>query len=84
MSAHNVASLLALEARCPQCGQSLATIGEDMRRSVELRMQDFKYREIAAVLGISIETVKAHLHQAQKRLKLTLRDPGGGGPEGTQ
>jgi RNA polymerase sigma-70 factor (ECF subfamily) len=40
-----------------------------MRRCVYLRLyQDLKYREIAAVLRISIETVKAHLHQAQKRL----------------
>ena len=31
--------------------------------------------EIADLLGISIETVKAHLHQAQKRLKVAFSDP---------
>jgi RNA polymerase sigma-70 factor (ECF subfamily) len=44
-----------------------------MRRCVYLRLyQDLKYREIAGVLRISIETVKAHLHQAQKRLRVAF------------
>jgi RNA polymerase sigma factor (sigma-70 family) len=44
-----------------------------MRRCVYLRLyQELKYREIAGVLRISIETVKAHLHQAQKRLRLAF------------
>jgi DNA-directed RNA polymerase specialized sigma24 family protein len=34
--------------------------------------QDLKYREIAAVLQISIETVKAHLNQARQRLRTEL------------
>jgi RNA polymerase sigma-70 factor, ECF subfamily len=46
-----------------------------MRRCVYLRLyQDLKYREIAALMSISIETVKAHLHQAQKRLKVAFSD----------
>ncbi|HLX06730.1 MAG TPA: RNA polymerase sigma factor [Thermoanaerobaculia bacterium] len=46
-----------------------------MRRCVYLRLyQDLKYREIAALMRISIETVKAHLHQAQKRLKVAFSD----------
>jgi RNA polymerase sigma-70 factor, ECF subfamily len=52
-----------------------------MRRCVYLRVeQGLKYREIAAVMRISIETVKAHLHQAQKRLKLTFS----GRPDGEE
>ncbi len=44
-----------------------------MRRCVYLRQyQDLKYREIAALMHISIETVKAHLHQAQKRLAVAF------------
>jgi RNA polymerase sigma-70 factor, ECF subfamily len=40
-----------------------------MRRCCELRyLQELKYHEIATVMKISIETVKAHLHQARKRL----------------
>jgi RNA polymerase sigma factor (sigma-70 family) len=47
-----------------------------MRRCVYLRLyQDLKYREIAALMSISIETVKAHLHQAQKRLKVAFSGP---------
>jgi RNA polymerase sigma factor (sigma-70 family) len=46
-----------------------------MRRCVYLRLyQDLKYREIAVLLNISIETVKAHLHQAQKRLRVAFRE----------
>jgi RNA polymerase sigma-70 factor, ECF subfamily len=44
-----------------------------MRRCCELRyIQELKYHEIAKVMKISIETVKAHLHQARKRLMDTL------------
>jgi len=47
-----------------------------MRRCVYLRLyQDLKYREIAALMNISIETVKAHLHQAQKRLRVAFSHP---------
>ncbi|HXO41429.1 MAG TPA: RNA polymerase sigma factor [Thermoanaerobaculia bacterium] len=46
-----------------------------MRRCMYLRLyQDLKYREIAFLMDISIETVKAHLHQAQKRLKVVFSD----------
>jgi RNA polymerase sigma factor (sigma-70 family) len=42
---------------------------DQMRRCCKLRYEDgLKYQEIATVMQISIETVKAHLHQARKRL----------------
>ena len=42
---------------------------DQMRRCCLLRYdQGLKYQEIADVMKISIETVKAHLHQARKRL----------------
>ncbi len=45
-----------------------------MRRCTRLRIyQDLSYREIAAVLKLSIETVKVHLFQARKKLKAELR-----------
>jgi RNA polymerase sigma-70 factor, ECF subfamily len=53
---------------------ALGQLPPQMRRCVTLRLQDLKYREISKILLISIETVKAHLHQAQKRLKLTLSE----------
>jgi RNA polymerase sigma-70 factor, ECF subfamily len=50
---------------------------DQMRRCCILRYEKgFKYQEIADAMGISIETVKAHLHQARKRLMAQL----GGGP----
>ena len=46
-----------------------------MRRCVELRVgQDMKYREIAALMDVSIDTVKAHLFQARQLLKKKLGD----------
>lgn len=42
---------------------------DQMRKCCELRyVHELKYHEIATVMKISIETVKAHLHQARKRL----------------
>jgi RNA polymerase sigma-70 factor, ECF subfamily len=53
----------------------LTLLPPQMRRCLYLRLyQDLKYREIAALMRISIETVKAHLHQAQKRLKVDFPD----------
>jgi RNA polymerase sigma factor (sigma-70 family) len=44
-----------------------------MRRCVLMRLnQDLKYREIAVVLQISVDTVKAQLHQARRRLEELL------------
>jgi RNA polymerase sigma factor (sigma-70 family) len=44
-----------------------------MRRCVMMRLnQDLKYREIAVILLISVDTVKAQLHQARRRLEELL------------
>lgn len=46
-----------------------------MGRALALRVeQDLKYREIAVVLQISVETVKAHLFNARERLREELGD----------
>ena len=48
-----------------------------MRTCCKLRyVRGLKYQEIATVMKISIETVKAHLHQARKRLTEKLGDGG--------
>lgn len=52
---------------------ALLVLPPKMRRCVLLRVHHgLKYREIAALLGISIDTVKAHLHQAKHHLKHEL------------
>jgi RNA polymerase sigma factor (sigma-70 family) len=44
-----------------------------MRQILALRVdQDLKYREIAALLRISVDTVKSHLFQARQRLGAEL------------
>lgn len=54
--------------------RALDELPEQMRRCCLLRYgRDLKYKEIAAELGISIETVKAHLFQGRKRLTSALQ-----------
>jgi RNA polymerase sigma-70 factor (ECF subfamily) len=54
---------------------ALEALPPQMRRCVQLRLdQDLKYREIADLLDISIDTVKAHLFQARQQLKEKLSD----------
>jgi RNA polymerase sigma-70 factor, ECF subfamily len=46
-----------------------------MRQAVFLRVdRDLKYREIADLMHVSIETVKAHLYQARQQLRDRLAD----------
>jgi RNA polymerase sigma-70 factor, ECF subfamily len=52
---------------------ALQHLPQQMRRCAQLRVvHDLSYLEIAALLGISVNTVKAHLHQAQKALRTQL------------
>lgn len=56
--------------------RAVAELPPQMRQCVKLRFeQGLKYREVAAVMKISIETVKAHLSQARKRLTAELGNP---------
>ncbi|HTQ81162.1 MAG TPA: sigma-70 family RNA polymerase sigma factor [Thermoanaerobaculia bacterium] len=53
--------------------QAVETLPQQMRRCLMLRVyQNLKYREVAAILQISVETVKAHLFQARTRLQREL------------
>lgn len=53
--------------------EHVKNLPERMRRCLILRInQELKYREIAVVLDISIETVKSQLHQARDRLRKEL------------
>lgn len=57
---------------------ALARLPPRMRRCILLRAQDMKYREIADLLRLSIETVKSQIHQARQRLLAELADGGAG------
>jgi len=53
--------------------EAMDKLPEQMRKCMTLRVeQDLKYREIAVVLRLSPETVKAHLFQARRRLQEML------------
>jgi RNA polymerase sigma-70 factor (ECF subfamily) len=55
--------------------EAMSALPPQMRRCVELRVfQDLKYREIAVLMDVSIETVKAHLFQARQSLRSKLSD----------
>ncbi|MCP4660368.1 MAG: RNA polymerase sigma factor [bacterium] len=51
---------------------ALDQLPRQMRRCLMLRLQGEKYREIAVVLGISLQTVRSHLSQARQRLREIL------------
>jgi RNA polymerase sigma-70 factor, ECF subfamily len=53
--------------------EAVQHLPQQMRRCAQLRVvHDLSYAEIAALMGISVNTVKAHLHQAQKALRAQL------------
>jgi RNA polymerase sigma-70 factor (ECF subfamily) len=67
-----LSSVLADE-RSRVLNHALAELPSQMRRCVELRVhQDLRYREIADLMQVSIDTVKAHLYQARQQLKSKL------------
>jgi RNA polymerase sigma-70 factor, ECF subfamily len=56
-----------------QLRAAVADLPPKMRQCVELRVRGLEYRQIADEVGISIQTVKAHLFQAKARLRERLR-----------
>lgn len=65
--------------RSARLRSELQELPPQMRTCCLLRYErGLKYQEIAKVMKISIETVKAHLHQARKRLIEKLGDGGKG------
>lgn len=52
---------------------ALEDLPAQMKRCVQLRVtSESSYEEIAAVMGLSVNTVKAHLHKARKLLQRKL------------
>lgn len=66
--------------RLARVRSALQDLPPQMRLCCVLRYErGLKYQEVATVMNISIETVKAHLHQARKKLITKLGGGGGGG-----
>jgi RNA polymerase sigma-70 factor (ECF subfamily) len=60
---------LLMREKVEKLRAAIQGLPDQMRRCCLLRYQQgLKYKDIADVMKISIETVKAHLHQARKRL----------------
>jgi RNA polymerase sigma-70 factor (ECF subfamily) len=63
------------EERSQRLHEALEGLPPQMRQAVILRVDgDLKYREIAELMHVSIETVKAHLYQARQQLRNRLAD----------
>lgn len=70
-----LAELLKAESQA-RLRAAVARLPPKQRRCVELRVyQNLDYKGIAAEVGISVQTVKAHLFQAKERLRDTLGRP---------
>jgi len=64
---------LVAEERSRELRAAVAELPEQMRECLTLRLyHDLAYREIALVKKISVETVKAHLFRARKKLEERL------------
>jgi RNA polymerase sigma-70 factor (ECF subfamily) len=51
----------------------MSELPEQMRRCLHLRVtHDHTYEEVAAIMGLSINTVKVHLHRARQELQKRL------------
>lgn len=63
------------EERARVLREAVETLPPRMRRCVLLRIdRGLKYREIAILLRVSVDTVKTQLHQARYRLKEELQE----------
>lgn len=71
-------SLGALETvlnkeRLDLVAQALQKLAPQMKQCFLLRFnQNLRYREIATIMNVSVETVKSHIYQAKRRLKEEL------------
>jgi RNA polymerase sigma-70 factor (ECF subfamily) len=71
----DVLSTMLMEERSKLLREVLEELPPQMRKAVLLRVaDDLKYREIAELMDVSIETVKAHLYQARQQLRDRLSD----------
>lgn len=63
----------ATEAR-RQFRQAFTELSKGQQQCIHLRMQGFKYNQIAKLLGITLDAVKTRLREAKKSMRARLRD----------
>jgi RNA polymerase sigma-70 factor (ECF subfamily) len=62
------------QEKIEQLRAALEELPDQMRRCMQLRvLNELPHQAIADVMGLSVNTVKAHLHQARKILQTRLR-----------
>ncbi|MEM7356655.1 MAG: sigma-70 family RNA polymerase sigma factor, partial [Acidobacteriota bacterium] len=79
---------LLSEERSQRLRRAIATLPVRMRTCLALRIyQELSYQEIAVAMRLSVETVKAHLYQARRRLEKEMGEravPGDGARQTAQ
>lgn len=58
--------------RAVRLHEAVGRLPPKMRRALRLFLRGFKYREIAILMNVSIETVKSQIHQAKARVREVL------------
>jgi RNA polymerase sigma-70 factor (ECF subfamily) len=71
------------EEQRAQLAKAIGELPKGTRQALLLRLKGLSYKEIAEVLGISVNGVKSRIHDAKVRLREQLGDepPGTGEPE---
>ena len=72
--APGAAEMVLDRERVAKLGEALRNLPSQMRRCIQLRTaEECSYDDIAVLLGISIGTVKSHIHRAREKLREELR-----------
>lgn len=71
-------SRLSSEQAVGRVEAAIDALPPQMRQCLRLRIRGLEYHEIAALMNLSIETVKSHLYQARSRLRPRLEGGDGG------
>jgi RNA polymerase sigma-70 factor (ECF subfamily) len=73
-SAASAADIVLDREKMAKLGEALRQLPSQMRRCLHLRAaEECSYDDIAVIMGISIGTVKSHIHRAREKLRDELR-----------
>ena len=73
-SAASASDIVLDREKVAKLGEALRQLPSQMRRCLHLRLaEECSYEDIAVTMGISIGTVKSHIHRAREKLREELR-----------